>query len=139
MTIQKIVFQTAIFLVAVFLFSGCVQYKLEDMKGHWWVKEDKAGYLEFLMYEDTMHVCSPKYGQLYYGKIEINGNQLIQYKEDNANEVRLTGQIVFFKDDSLVLRYDESLEYCHKISDSLPIIPDFGCYANSKNRALMQD
>ncbi len=139
MIMLKTIFKTAIFLVAVFLFSACHSYKLDDMSGHWWVKEKNAGYLEFLMDGDTMHVCSPKYGQLYYGKIEVRQNKLIQYQEENSEEVRLTGIIEFFKGDSLVLRYDETIEYCGRISTELPKIPEHGCYIDSEKRALLKD
>jgi hypothetical protein len=132
-------YRTAILMVAVFLCASCRTYQVDNMKGHWWVKEGKAGYLEFVVDGDSMHVCSPKYGQLYHGRIEVKKNQLIQYKEENSEEVRLIGVIEYLESDSMVLRYGETIEHCLRISVNLPIIQAQGCYIGSEKRLLLQN
>lgn len=119
---------------AFFLLNACRIVRQSDFHGHWWVIEENAGYLEFACWSDTMFVCSPKYGKIYYGRYEVKKNKLIQY-HGFSDSVRIVGVVTSnYPDSAIDLRYDESLEQCLLISKSIPEIISNGRFIGIESR-----
>lgn len=131
--------------ILVTVFSSCKLQRnitIDDLKGHWYVFEQRAGYLEFSIDSNEMFVCSPKYNRLYKGQIEINKNDLIQYEESDPGLVRIKGEIIGFYGDTLVLQYDDSKEYCVRLSPKIPLkVNAHSCFMGAQRRldSLLND
>ena len=123
-------------LVSMILMAAC-KAQIRHFKGHWWVVEKSAGYIEFSMNDNKMLVCSKEFGTLYEGIFDVTKNSLIQYKSNDSTQIRLIGDILHFKNDTLILRYDTVTEVCVRISDSIPEIDTNGCFTGFGDRRRM--
>lgn len=131
---KQLLTKAALICAAFFLLNACKIVKQSDFHGHWWVIEENAGYLEFACWSDTMYVCSPKYGKVYYGRYEVKKNNLIQY-HGFSDSVRIVGVVTGnYPDSAIDLRYDESLEQCLLISKSIPEINSNGRFVGIESR-----
>lgn len=119
---------------AFFLLQSCQIAKQSDFHGHWWVIEENAGYLEFACWSDTMYVCSPKYGKIYYGRYQVQNRLLVQYHAF-TDSIRISGLIQGQWKDSILLVYDESYETCIRLSTNIPSIDQSGRFEGIAERA----
>lgn len=104
------------------------------IEGHWSVTELNAGYLEFTIQNDSMVVCSPKYGLLYEGRVEVKSGELIQHSNKQFPNGGNRGIILEQTDSTLVLVYDDTIiENCSLISRDIPIIEGM-CFPGSHAR-----
>ena len=118
---------------AFFLLNACKIVKQSDFHGHWWVIEENAGYLEFACWSDTMYLCSPKYGKLYYGRFELKENKLVQY-HGFTDSIRIVGEVTSNHPECIHLLYDQSLEKCMRISKTIPEINSNGRFVGMESR-----
>ena len=116
-------------LLGAGFFTACAS--LSELEGHWSVTELNAGYLEFTIKNDSMVVCSPKFGILYYGRVEVKSGALIQYSNKQFPDGGNRGVIQEQTDSTLVLVYSDTIiENCTLISRDIPRI-EGTCFAGS--------
>jgi len=120
-------------ILLTFCMSGC-KVSEKQLIGHWWVIEKSAGYIEFSINDNQMVVCSHNLGMIYSGRIEVKNLKLIQYEMNDSNQVRLIGEILHLSEDTLILKYDENIEKCVRLSDTIPEMDEKNCFAGFSTR-----